>query len=87
MILLLFYHTGMRLSELVSLKETQVDKSYCQIKVLGKGNKERIIPLSKELLQKIVAYVGAKPQKLPGVSELLVSAKGRLYTVNIFTIP
>ncbi|HNP23141.1 MAG TPA: tyrosine-type recombinase/integrase [Panacibacter sp.] len=77
LILLLFYHTGMRLSELVSLKETQVDKSYCQIKVLGKGNKERIIPLSKELLQKIVAYVGAKPQKLPGVSELLVSAKGK----------
>ena len=34
------------------IKRNQVDKSYCQIKVLGKGNKERIIPLSKELLQK-----------------------------------
>src|SRR4051812_42089122 len=38
LILSLFYNTGMRVSELVNLKETQVDDDYAQLKVLGKGN-------------------------------------------------
>src|SRR4030095_7418252 len=46
MLITLFYTTGMRLSELVNLKESQVDFSRKQVKVLGKGNKERIIPVS-----------------------------------------
>lgn len=85
LILLLFYNTGMRLSELVSLKESQVDKSYCQIKVLGKGNKERIIPISKELLEKIILYKSQKPEKLADVFELLVNDKGKpLYTKYLY---
>lgn len=85
LILLLFYNTGMRLSELVSLKESQIDKSYCQIKVLGKGNKERIIPISKDLLEKIILYKSQKPEKLTDVPELLVNAKGRpLYTKYLY---
>ncbi len=39
----------MRQAELVGLKESQVDKSNSQIKVLGKGNKERVIPVNGEL--------------------------------------
>src|SRR6266536_4335817 len=41
MIITLFYATGMRLSELINLKEKHFDSSRSQIKVLGKGNKER----------------------------------------------
>ena len=48
MLITLFYTTGMRLSELINLKEKQVDFGRKQIKVLGKGNKERIIPVSQE---------------------------------------
>src|ERR1044072_8720615 len=43
LILQLFYNTGMRVSELINLKQNQLDASYNHIKVLGKGNKERII--------------------------------------------
>jgi integrase/recombinase XerC len=48
-ILLTFYSTGMRLSELIGLKVSDVDIHRMQIKVLGKRNKERIIPITKEL--------------------------------------
>ena len=50
LVLDLFYATGMRLSELIQLKESQIDSSYRQIKVLGKGNKESIIPVSQQLI-------------------------------------
>lgn len=47
LILETFYQTGIRLSELINLKESDVSKS--QIKVLGKRNKERIIPVTSAL--------------------------------------
>jgi integrase/recombinase XerC len=42
----LFYATGMRLSELVNLKESDIDFGNDTVKVLGKRNKERIIPIT-----------------------------------------
>lgn len=60
LVMQLFYATGMRLSELVQLKESQIDFSYQQIKVLGKGNKERIIPVSIELLGELKKYIEQK---------------------------
>ena len=48
-ILILFYTTGMRLSELVNLKITDIDFYNQALKVLGKGNKERIIPFGNEM--------------------------------------
>ena len=60
LLLMIFYQTGMRLSELTSLKESQVDKSNSSIKVLGKGNKERVIPVSNKLLKEIDHYIFEK---------------------------
>ncbi len=57
LILLLFYSTGMRLSELINLKISQLDASYGQIKILGKGNKERIVPVSKDIMEQIKNYI------------------------------
>lgn len=57
LMLVLLYQCGLRVSELISLKISQVDFSYCQIKVLGKGNKERIVPLQPLLLQHIKNYL------------------------------
>ena len=54
----LFYQTGMRLSELIDLKDAAVNQQY--IKVLGKRNKERLIPIAPELLLKINQYRAAK---------------------------
>lgn len=72
-----FYETGMRLSELVNLKESQIDTSYKQVKVLGKGGKERIIPLSHHLLNELLLYMQDKPARLPDVPELFVNEKGK----------
>ncbi len=55
-ILDLFYGTGMRVEELVNLKHKNVDKVNLQVKVLGKRNKERIIPISKQLMQQLTLY-------------------------------
>lgn len=45
----LFYHTGMRLSELMNLKVSSFDRSASVVRVLGKRNRERIIPVSNNL--------------------------------------
>ncbi|MBL7710551.1 MAG: tyrosine-type recombinase/integrase [Chitinophagaceae bacterium] len=78
MLLTLFYTTGMRLSELINLKEKQLDLGRSQIKVLGKGNKERIIPVSKEVIVIIRDYQHWKKKEFENTDEvLLVTAKGK----------
>jgi integrase/recombinase XerC len=66
LIIELLYNTGLRSAELVSLKESQVDASRRIIKVLGKGNKERIIPVSGALMDNIRQYVNDKQQLKSG---------------------
>jgi integrase/recombinase XerC len=53
----IFYSTGVRLSELINIKIKDVDSQKGQIKVLGKRNKERIIPLTNELKNTIEEYM------------------------------
>jgi integrase/recombinase XerC len=77
LVLRLFYGTGMRLSELINLKESQLDLSQSQVKVLGKGNKERIIPVSKELIQDIQQYVTEKQVRETDVVNVFVTEKGK----------
>ena len=73
----LLYATGIRLSELINLKETQIDAAYQQIKVVGKGNKERIIPISNQLLQSIKNYIANKQQTENSVANLFITNKGK----------
>ena len=78
MLISLFYATGMRLSELINLKEKQLDPARSQIRVLGKGNKERIIPISKDLFQEINSYQELKRKTFEAKEELLlVTERGR----------
>lgn len=85
LIVKLFYESGIRLSELINLKENQIDGSYCQIRVLGKGNKERIIPISKALLADIQLYLSEKPNRVEGVDNLFVMKNGKaLYPKKIY---
>ncbi|HVZ57648.1 MAG TPA: tyrosine-type recombinase/integrase [Chitinophagaceae bacterium] len=78
MLVYLFYATGMRLSELIQLRESQVDASRLQIKVLGKGNKERIIPVNAGILEAIEAYRTQKRRVFGTTADtLLVTEKGR----------
>lgn len=60
LILNLFYTTGIRLSELQNLVNSNIDQYKRQIKVLGKRNKERIIPITNDLITQLTAYNNAK---------------------------
>lgn len=80
MIMELLYCSGMRLSELISLKHTQVDTAKGQLKILGKGNKERIVPLSDEMKTQINGYLKQKKEQFKGgivFDHLLVNEKGK----------
>ena len=57
MILLCFYETGIRLSELVALDVADVDFGASSLKVLGKRNRERIIPFAGELKSELLHYM------------------------------
>jgi integrase/recombinase XerC len=63
LIIELLYGTGIRSAELISLKETDINIYDQQIKVLGKRNKERIIPVNASLLKLIGEYLAIKKSK------------------------
>lgn len=78
MLILLFYATGIRLSELINLRENQIDYFKKQIKVLGKGNKERIIPIGEEIINHIKTYIQLKRKEFAEPdNSLLVTPKGK----------
>ncbi len=60
LILETFYCTGMRLAELTSLRHTDIDLHKGQIRVTGKGNKERIIPMVASLMASYKDYLAEK---------------------------
>lgn len=84
----LFYRTGMRLSELINMKETQVDFSNRTLKILGKGNKERVIPVGEDLLQDLQSYINDKRQQFAaGGTFLLATDRGRkLYPRYLYQV-
>jgi len=75
----LLYQTGMRRSEILGLKTWSVDHEGKSIKVRGKRDKERMIPLNEELIQSIDGYLALRTQVVtdPGEDALMVTARGR----------
>jgi integrase/recombinase XerC len=71
LVLELLYGTGIRRSELLSLKEGAIDFNNQTIKVLGKRNKERIIPFSKHLVLIIREYQEMKRKNVPIKNDFL----------------
>ncbi|HYV92939.1 MAG TPA: tyrosine recombinase XerC [Chitinophagales bacterium] len=85
----LLYGTGMRVSELVNLSEKNIDLHSGAVKVLGKGNKERIIPISRELKQFIKEYNDLRHKTFPSglFSSLIVSDTGnKMYARSVYNI-
>jgi integrase/recombinase XerC len=91
LVLSMLYHTGMRVSELVNLREGHIDFALQSVKVLGKGNKERIIPLGEPLLADLKDYftekakqewvnTGDKAHLLPESGEKPLSAR-KIYDI------
>lgn len=67
MLILVFYSTGIRVSELVGLDDSSIDYVQNQLKVLGKRNKERVIPFGDELREALLSYQSARNERF-GVS-------------------
>ena len=82
LILHMLYETGMRRSELANLKPESIDFSGKTIKVLGKGNKERYIPVEDELLRNIERYLTLKEKEHPGNANLFITKHGCGITAN-----
>jgi len=59
-ILELLYNTGLRLAEISSIKRGDIDFQAGEIKVLGKGNKERIVPIGENAAKILTAYMDSK---------------------------
>ena len=71
-----FYQTGIRLSELIHLREGNVTND--SIKVLGKRNKERIIPITATLFKKITAYRKVRDLTCGATTTLFVLENGNI---------
>lgn len=84
-ILELLYSSGMRRIELINLKESDIEWSLQQMRVLGKGNKERLVPLSAAMLDNLKDYIKAKEAEHLNSQSLLVLANGKqLYEQYVY---
>ncbi len=85
----IFYHSGIRQAELINLQVNQIDLGNSCIKVLGKGNKERIVPISNGLIVQVRAYIENRKTTFPGSREtcLLLNKKGnKLYPRYVYDV-
>ncbi len=89
----LLYGTGMRVSELVNIRFVDIDWYHKQLKVLGKRNKERIIPLNDVLIQNLHLYNKVRNEFFsknniePDKNYLFVSPKGKkIYNKFVYRI-
>lgn len=85
----IFYGCGLRLSELIGLKVTDIDLLSATIKVLGKRNKERIIPISPLLSRQIAVYLSQRNTTFgdSGESRFFLTSKGQaMYPRLVYSI-
>lgn len=89
LIIELFYSTGMRRMELVELKLASLDIDSKMIKVLGKRNKERLLPLLPSVIKTIKTYLEARRslQHIDDVELLFLTKKGvKIYETLVYRI-
>lgn len=89
LVLELLYSTGIRENELINLKESDVNLIEQQIKVLGKRNKERIIPVTRNLINQINKYLSLKKEGFEGNGEpylIVTNRRKKAYPMFIYRI-
>ncbi len=83
----LLYSTGMRRNELVNLKLSDLNFSNQVVKVLGKRNKERYIPLLKTVMSSLVRYNKFRDEIKTDISYIFITKKGKkLYDTLVYRI-
>ena len=87
LIIALLYGTGFRRAELLGLQESNIDLAERQIKVLGKRNKERIVPITRDLSEQIASFIDLKRQEGLVSGNLFVTKKNKvLYPGYIYMV-
>ena len=89
LILELLYGTGMRRAELIGLSVLDVDLPQQLLKVLGKGNKERLVPFGANLRRLLEQYMAVRDEAFPQVEDgcLLITDKGKpLYPKFVYNV-
>lgn len=88
LIICFFYETGIRLSELISLSDQDVDLQRMTIKVLGKRNKQRYIPFGENLKTEIINYLQVRDKTvIGGCDGFFVKKNGeRLYQALVYKL-
>ncbi|RMH60405.1 MAG: tyrosine recombinase XerC [Calditrichaeota bacterium] len=84
-ILELFYGCGLRLSELIQLKLEDLILREKSLRIMGKGQKERIVPVGRRAMQALIAYLDRRPaMALPGVRQVFVLESGKaMYSMAV----
>lgn len=74
----LLYGTGLRISELLSLTINDIDTINCTIRCIGKGNKERIVPINDYVIKALNSYLEVRPVLLKNknTKELFLNSRG-----------
>lgn len=86
-ILTMFYTCGIRREELINLRLTDVDLQNESIKVVGKRNKERIIPISEKLTSVLKQYFVTREKKKNSCNNFFITNKGeKLYPSLVYKI-
>lgn len=87
LILLMYYSTGMRLTELIGLTVADADLYKMQLRVLGKRNKVRLIPMTRELAEGIQQWINMRQEFSPQSNHLFCLANGKpWYAKKIYTL-
>ena len=83
----LFYSTGIRRIELIELSMSTVDISSKSIKVLGKRNKERLLPLIPSVVKTLTDYISIRKELKPASDHLLLTEKGnKIYETLVYRV-
>ena len=87
LILELLYGTGIRINELINLKSKNLDLIRNEIKVFGKRNKERILPINQNIVSKAKLYLNHKKRKSSKSEFVFLTDKGnKLYPMMVYRI-
>ncbi len=84
-IIMTFYETGIRLSELIGLDDVDIDCDNRQLKVTGKGDKQRVVPYGEELATTLSSYVACRDREVSRKCDaVFVTSKGnRMNAVDV----
>jgi integrase/recombinase XerC len=83
----LLYSTGMRRAELMEIKQSSINFTNSTLKVLGKRNKERYIPLLNSVQQTLKTYLDLRKEIRSDSENLLITIKGnKIYTTLVYRI-